>query len=76
MSTRVSIAYDDKYHVYSECFELDSAIYVELSGPEVEYEAYPQQITVRIPKNVVEAILDNADKIRSRLNNKLDWDME
>lgn len=66
MSTKITIAYGENYHVYSECFEEDEAIHLRLDGPNVEFEAWPNGITVRIPKNIIESILDNADVIRER----------
>lgn len=73
MSTRNSIAYGENYHVYSECFEQDQSVYLRLDGSDVEFEAWPNSITVRIPKHVVEAILNNADEIRERFKNDDNW---
>lgn len=70
MSTKISIAYDNNYHLYSECFEENKAIHLQLTN--ISFEASPDTIVVRIPKDVMLAILNNADEIRSRLNSE-DW---
>ena len=75
MSTRCSIAYDQTFHVYSEMFD-SGGVYVELEGYDVDFEVYPGRITVRIPKNVMETILANSDKIRERLNSSNELESE
>lgn len=50
----------------------NGGVYVELEGCDVDFEACPTRITVRIPKNVMETILNNKDKIKDRLNTE-DW---
>jgi len=72
VSTRITIAYDDKYHLYSECFDENNSVYLELGGPELEYSCSPGELTVRIPRNVIEAILNNSAEIRERFDSG-DW---
>lgn len=59
MSTRCSIAYSSNpehdFHFYHECFD-DENVYLELSGPDLEYEAHRGCVTVRIPLEIWEVI--------------------
>lgn len=72
MSTKNTICYGEHYHVYSECFEENEGVYLELNGTDLEFEILPNRITSRIPKSVMLAILDNAEEIRIRLSSE-DW---
>jgi hypothetical protein len=72
MSTKITIAYGEHYHVYSECFEEDQSIYLRLDGADVQFEAYPNSINIRIPKDVMLAILDKSDEIHERFKAE-DW---
>ena len=74
MSTRATIAYGEKYHLYSECFDVDGSVYLELNGPDLEYEASPGQIVVHIPRNVIEAILNHSEEIKERFKAE-DWNL-
>lgn len=47
MSTQCSLAWGDKFHVYTACFEKHAFAHVEIA--DVEFKASPGQVTVRIP---------------------------
>lgn len=66
MSTRSSIAYSEKYHLYAEVFD-DTGLYLEQDGNDLEFEVYPNRINVKIPNQVLKAILDNAEQIRKHI---------
>ena len=72
MSTKITIAYGDRYHLYSECFDIDGSVYLELNGVDLEYKVYPGQITVHIPRDVIEAILNHSEQIKERFKAE-DW---
>ena len=55
MSTRVTIACGDGYHLYNECLTED--VYLELDGDKLEYEASNNHVNVHIPKEVINAII-------------------
>jgi hypothetical protein len=67
MSTKCSIKYgnidDTHFHLYEECLEND-AVYLEIEG-DVEYEASPNGITVRITLPVWETIRHGTHSILS-----------
>jgi len=63
MSTKGTIAHGEDYHLYQECFESGS-LYLELRMDDIYFEAYPNSVTVRIPNEILKAILDNSDKIK------------
>lgn len=54
MSTKSSISYGDKYHLYYEAFK-DDHVCLELD--DVEYKATPATVMVAIPKKVFEEII-------------------
>jgi hypothetical protein len=64
MSTRTTIVYRDgpEFHfsLSEEIFEND-ALYLELWGPELQFEAGPGRVMVRIPVEVWEAIRHRAE---------------
>lgn len=47
MSTKCSLAWGDKFHVYTDCVEKHAFVHVEIAG--AEFDASPGQVTVRIP---------------------------
>jgi hypothetical protein len=47
-------------------------VYLELEGFDIDYEACPGKITVRIPKKVMEVLLEKSEEILTRLNAE-DW---
>lgn len=53
MSTKATLAYGDKFHLYLECLD-DENVYLELEAS--EYEAHPGSITVQIPLPIWEVI--------------------
>lgn len=53
MSTVCSLAYDDSFHLYRECFDEEN-VYLELES--VEFEATPGRVTVTIPIAIWETI--------------------
>jgi hypothetical protein len=59
MSTKATIAHSMKpgadFHFYHEVFD-DEAVYLELRGEGLEYEAGPDRVRVRIPIEVWEVI--------------------
>ena len=61
MSTKCSIAYgENKFHFYHECFD-DENVYLELEGENLEYEASPGRVMVKIPNEIM-AVLQVAFK--------------
>lgn len=52
MSTKSSLAYGDKFHLYAECFD-DNNIHLELEG---EFEAVSGRVIVSIPLEIWEVI--------------------
>jgi hypothetical protein len=72
MSTKITTIYGEKYHLYKECFE-DEGFYLQLDGDNLEFEVFPKMITVRIPNEVIEAILNNSDKIKEEIKNDGSW---
>lgn len=70
MSTKMTVAYnnpdyDNKdgsdYHLYLECFE-KGAVYLELRGKDIGFEASNNHVTVRIPKDVFDEISSGKHK--------------
>jgi hypothetical protein len=63
MSTKCTIAYshgpDFQFHFYNEVFD-DHGVYLELEGPGLQYQAYPDRVMVRIPVEIWEAIRHRA----------------
>jgi hypothetical protein len=66
LSTKASIAYGENYHFYEEVFDSDG-LHLRLSGSDLEFQAWPSQVTLRIPNEVLKAILDESEKIREFL---------
>lgn len=67
MSTKCTVLYDEKFHLYNECFD-GGGLYLSLEGSDIEYEVVPNRVVVRIPRYIVEEILNNSEKVRSSLN--------
>jgi hypothetical protein len=59
MSTKSTIAYsqgpDFDFHFYHEVFD-DANVYLELRGPDLEYEAHAGRVMIRIPVEIWEVI--------------------
>lgn len=53
MSTKSSIAYGETFHLYKECFDEDG-VFLQLDN--VQFEATPTSVTVKIPLHVWEYI--------------------
>lgn len=55
MSTKCTISYSHEpefdFHFYHECFD-DEAVYLELEGPDIEFEAYKDRVMIRIPNKI------------------------
>lgn len=54
MSTRCSLAWGDKFHVYTDHVEDHAFVHVEIAG--ADFAASPGQVTVRIPVSLWEHI--------------------
>lgn len=67
MSTKSSIAYGENFHFYEEVFE-NEGLYLQVNGEDAYYEIYPGSYTVRIPGDVLRAILYASDEIKKRLD--------
>lgn len=63
MSTKSSIAYSHgpefDFHFYHEVLD-DDAVYLELAGPNLQYEAQPGRVRLRIPVEIWEVICSRA----------------
>jgi hypothetical protein len=57
MSTKSSIAYDESFHFYNECF-VDHLVYLQLEYDHPDFKVYPENITVGIK-------VEDMDKIAS-----------
>lgn len=57
MSSKVTIEYTEKWHLYTDCFD-DDAIYLEVdhSPAEVSFTLDPTILTVRFPSELWAAI--------------------
>ncbi len=66
MSTMSTIAHGDNFHLYNDLADPDdrSAVYLELTR--AEFEATPNRVMVRIPRDVWDAIVDAESKQRER----------
>ena len=47
MSTKCSLAYGDKFHLYTDCLDRHESVYLQLDG--AEFEASQSAVTARIP---------------------------
>jgi hypothetical protein len=74
MSTKNTITFGSDYYVYSELCEENQSVYLQLDGVDLEFEVFPNRITVRIPKRIMKDILDHSDKINERLDSTCDWE--
>lgn len=63
MSTKITLAHNDTFHLYEQCFDLTGDVYLQLNGDEIEFEAYPGSITVKIPVEVFNTILDQKKRV-------------
>jgi hypothetical protein len=58
MSTRCTLAYGPDFHLFVDCMDDDTTgpVYLELSGPNFEYEASSRQVTLTIPRAIWETV--------------------
>jgi hypothetical protein len=54
MSTKVSIAYSDTFHLYYE--RSSQKIYLEINGQSVDFSCSPDSVTVVLPQEVLVAL--------------------
>jgi hypothetical protein len=54
MSTKESLAYEDRFHFYVECFN-DNTVYLRQSIP-AEFEVNQDEVTIGIPADVMDNI--------------------
>lgn len=67
MSTRCTVLYDEKWHLYEEILDHEG-LYLELEGSDIDYEVSPGYISVRIPNEILKQILLNSKKIEEFIN--------
>lgn len=73
MSTKISIAYGDKYHFYQECFDTQN-VYLTLEG--FEFEVTDKEATVQIPVTIFKEMIakwNTGHQIISDPNQEQDW---
>jgi hypothetical protein len=54
MSTKCSLAYGDKFHLYTDCLDQHTSVYLQLDT--AEFEASQSHVTVRIPLAIWEYV--------------------
>jgi hypothetical protein len=57
VSTKKLIAHGSNFHFYEDLMVVDKGyVHLDIDGPDVEFEASPEHISVGIPEEIMDAI--------------------
>lgn len=79
MSTKATVTHGPGFHLYSECFEENPSLYLDLDAqddsPEGDpwFECSPGNVVIRIPARVLRAILAAAEGVEKEISRQEDW---